>query len=199
MLHVIKASEKEGVLTAIRGFRPISSQIRPLLAARSLMRSVLSLQPQLGASDIGDIQLDPQSRDDIPAVLKGLQCVYCDPACRGRAVRPARAACPARHRPQRRPSGHGPVASARHGPPQAGRQLRFRPADRAGQQPHPGAPDAGPGRGRVRLRPVPPADRDRQRRAPVGGPAGAGEPGARGGRARGGGTRAGHEPGRALR
>ena len=82
MLHVIEASEKEGVLTAIRGFRPISSQIRPLLAARSLMRSVLSLQPQLGASDIGAIQLDPQSRDDIPAVLQGLQCVYCDPACR---------------------------------------------------------------------------------------------------------------------
>ena len=78
MLHVIKASEKEGVLTAIRGFRPISSQIRALLAARSLMRSVLSLQPQLGASDIGAIQLDPQSRDDIPAVLQGLQCVYCD-------------------------------------------------------------------------------------------------------------------------
>ena len=46
------------------------------------MRSVLSLQPQLGASDIGDIQIDPQSRDDIPAVLKGLQCVYCDPARR---------------------------------------------------------------------------------------------------------------------
>ena len=46
------------------------------------MRSVLSLQPQLGASDIGAIQLDPQSRDDIPAVLQGLQYVYCDPACR---------------------------------------------------------------------------------------------------------------------
>ena len=46
------------------------------------MRSVLSLQPQLGATDIGDIQLNPQSRDDIPAVLKGLQCVYCDPARR---------------------------------------------------------------------------------------------------------------------
>ena len=35
--------------------------------------------------------------------------------------------------------------------------------------------------------------------ATVGGPAGAGQPGARGGRAGGGGTRAGHEPGRALR
>ena len=46
------------------------------------MRSVLSLQPQLGATDIGDIQLNPQSRDDIRAVLKGLQCVYCDPARR---------------------------------------------------------------------------------------------------------------------
>ena len=46
------------------------------------MRSVLSLQPQLGAIDIGAIQLDPRSRDDIPAVLKGLQCVYCDRACR---------------------------------------------------------------------------------------------------------------------
>ena len=46
------------------------------------MRNVVSLQPPLGAIDIGDIQLDPRSRDDIPAVLKGLQCVYCDPARR---------------------------------------------------------------------------------------------------------------------
>ncbi len=46
------------------------------------MRSVLSLQPQLGATDIGAILLNPQSRDDIPAVLQGLQCVYCDPTRR---------------------------------------------------------------------------------------------------------------------
>ena len=46
------------------------------------MRSVLSLQPQLGATAIGAILLNPQSRDDIPAVLQGLQCVYCDPARR---------------------------------------------------------------------------------------------------------------------
>ena len=37
------------------------------------MREVQRRQMQFGQVAIGDIWLDPKSRDDIPAVLKGLQ------------------------------------------------------------------------------------------------------------------------------
>ena len=36
----------------------------------------------LGQIAIEDIQLDARCRDDIPAVLKGIQHIYCDPSLR---------------------------------------------------------------------------------------------------------------------
>jgi len=40
------------------------------------MRVVTQLQGHLGQVEIANIQFDARSRDDIPAVLKGLQYVY---------------------------------------------------------------------------------------------------------------------------
>ena len=40
------------------------------------MRKVISEQPFLGSTDIGAIELDAKSRDDIPALLIGLQAIY---------------------------------------------------------------------------------------------------------------------------
>ena len=42
------------------------------------MRTVLNLQPALGQIPIEEIEFDPRSRDDIPAVLQGIQFLYCD-------------------------------------------------------------------------------------------------------------------------
>ena len=42
------------------------------------MRSVQNPQPSLGQIPIEDIQFDPRSRDDIPAVLLGIQSIYTD-------------------------------------------------------------------------------------------------------------------------
>ena len=42
------------------------------------MRCVHNPQSCLGQTPIPDIQIDSHSRDDIPAVLKGLQHLYCD-------------------------------------------------------------------------------------------------------------------------
>ncbi|MCP5017165.1 MAG: ISNCY family transposase [Ketobacter sp.] len=44
------------------------------------MRQLLNAQLQLGETDIGDIQFDPYSRDDIPQILRGLQYLYTTPA-----------------------------------------------------------------------------------------------------------------------
>jgi hypothetical protein len=44
------------------------------------MRSVLTPQMSLGEIDISKIKLDPKSRDDIPAILVGLQHIYITPA-----------------------------------------------------------------------------------------------------------------------
>jgi hypothetical protein len=43
------------------------------------MRSVQDPQRSFGQIDIAQIELDPQSRDDIPAILKGLQQIYTTP------------------------------------------------------------------------------------------------------------------------
>ncbi len=40
------------------------------------MRQVIPLQLKLGETDIGQIQFDPKSRDDIPPLLRGLQYLY---------------------------------------------------------------------------------------------------------------------------
>ena len=42
------------------------------------MKFVQNPQIALGTIPIADIELDPRSRDDIPAVLKGIQHLYCD-------------------------------------------------------------------------------------------------------------------------
>ncbi|MCP4935079.1 MAG: ISNCY family transposase [bacterium] len=44
------------------------------------MRHILNPQRQLGETDIGAIQFDPYSRDDIPQILKGLQYIYTNSA-----------------------------------------------------------------------------------------------------------------------
>jgi len=46
------------------------------------MRKVIDPQQQLGELDIGAIELDPKSRDDIPQLLRGLQHIYTTPAVR---------------------------------------------------------------------------------------------------------------------
>ena len=46
------------------------------------MRQVLTPQLQLGEVDIGRIEFDLQSRDDIPQLLRGLQHIYTSPAIR---------------------------------------------------------------------------------------------------------------------
>ena len=46
------------------------------------MRTVIDLQSQLGSTPIEHIRLDENSRDDIPALLKGLQLIYTNPDTR---------------------------------------------------------------------------------------------------------------------
>ncbi len=46
------------------------------------MRQILTAQLQLGQVDIGRIEFDLQSRDDIPQMLRGLQHIYMTPAIR---------------------------------------------------------------------------------------------------------------------
>lgn len=48
------------------------------------MRVVETQQMQFGELAIGDIEIDPKSRDDVPAVLKGLQWIYCHEPTRQR-------------------------------------------------------------------------------------------------------------------
>ena len=48
------------------------------------MREVHRSQFQLGEVPIEKIWINPKSRDDIPAVLKGLQHIWCDEALRVR-------------------------------------------------------------------------------------------------------------------
>ena len=48
------------------------------------MRVVLNPQLAIGQIDIERIPLDPQSRDDIPAVLRGLQQIWSDAELRAK-------------------------------------------------------------------------------------------------------------------
>ena len=48
------------------------------------MREVQRRQFHLGQAAIGQIWIDPKSRDDIPAVLKGLQHIWGEEALRAR-------------------------------------------------------------------------------------------------------------------
>ena len=51
------------------------------------MRKIIEDQSWLGATDIGAIELDATSRDDIPAVLIGLQAVWADGTTRAELFR----------------------------------------------------------------------------------------------------------------
>ena len=53
-----------------------------IFAAFDTMREVHRSQLQLGEMAIDEIWINPKSRDDIPAVLKGLQHIWCDEALR---------------------------------------------------------------------------------------------------------------------
>ncbi|MBT8420460.1 MAG: ISNCY family transposase [Gammaproteobacteria bacterium] len=46
------------------------------------MRKVIDLQMRLGEKDIGTIEFDPKSRDDIPQILRGLQHIYTESEAR---------------------------------------------------------------------------------------------------------------------
>ncbi len=46
------------------------------------MRVVKDSQRQLGETRIEDIVFDPKDRDDIPAVLRGVHHIYCNPETR---------------------------------------------------------------------------------------------------------------------
>ena len=46
------------------------------------MRLVVDTQFQIGQGPIDEIQFNPKSRDDIPAVLRGLQGLYMDDTAR---------------------------------------------------------------------------------------------------------------------
>ncbi|MCY4307387.1 MAG: hypothetical protein OXC57_03825 [Rhodobacteraceae bacterium] len=48
------------------------------------MRHVIKPHRELGDIDIAAIKIDPRSRDDIPAILLGLQHLYCDRELRAR-------------------------------------------------------------------------------------------------------------------
>ena len=48
------------------------------------MREVQSRQFRLGQAAIGEIWIDPKSRDDTPALFRGLQHIYCDEGLRTR-------------------------------------------------------------------------------------------------------------------
>ena len=50
------------------------------------MREIHRRQFQLGQVPIDQIRIDPKSRDDIPAVLKGLQHIWCDEGLRARLL-----------------------------------------------------------------------------------------------------------------
>ncbi len=46
------------------------------------MREIIRPQMALGELPIGDLRLDPKSRDDIPKILLGLQYIYVTPTLR---------------------------------------------------------------------------------------------------------------------
>ena len=71
------------------------------------MRKVVEEQSWLGSVDIGSIELDAKSRDDIPAVLIGLQAVRNDKAAREELLRLLDArVLPDRRRDTGRPGVH---------------------------------------------------------------------------------------------
>ena len=68
------------------------------------MRKVIEEQSWLGSVDIGAIKLNAKSRDDIPAILIGLQAIWKDEAAREELLRlPEARILPDRRRDTGRP------------------------------------------------------------------------------------------------
>ena len=57
-------------------FGPITAIFTPTFARFITMRAIFEQQLELGPMPIEKIRLDPKSRDDIPAVLRGLQHIH---------------------------------------------------------------------------------------------------------------------------
>jgi IS5 family transposase len=83
----------------------ISFKLRSGSFIPSPMREIIKQQMDLGEVDVGAIEIDFQSRDDIPRLLRGLQHIYTTPA-----LRDAVFAILAEVVPQR-PDGSGPVST----------------------------------------------------------------------------------------
>lgn len=67
------------------------------------MREVIDLQMEFWKKDIADIELDPQSRDEIPKLLIGLQYIYTTPSIRDKVSDVLRAIVPRENRETGRP------------------------------------------------------------------------------------------------
>ena len=67
------------------------------------MRKVIDLQMEFWRKDIADIEFDPQSRDEIPKLLIGLQHIYTTPAIRERVFDVLRAVVPRKTQETGRP------------------------------------------------------------------------------------------------
>ena len=103
--------------------RVISPRIDPFrdhLRDIAIMREVHRSQFQLGQVPIEEIWINPKSRDDIPAVLKGLQHIWCDEELRERLFALLDEHNSSGGRPHGRASGNGAVADSGAWGPEAG-------------------------------------------------------------------------------
>ena len=107
------------------------------------MRNVFELQQNFGSVPIESIEFDANSRDDIPAILKGLQPIWCD-----KEKQEALFTLLEAHFRQGTDlgvgtAGHEHVADSRPCRSQARPWLRLRPASGTVQRALVGAPDDG--------------------------------------------------------
>ena len=70
----IRKTEDLACSEPIRATAPVRGNLEIPIA----MRCVRTPQDILGQTAIEDIRIDPHCRDDIPAVLRGLQIIYCN-------------------------------------------------------------------------------------------------------------------------
>ena len=92
------------------------------------MRKLGRFEPMLGRAEIGGIQIDVKSRDDIPAILLGLQGLYLNEAVREAVFELLLDRFGGRPRSDGRPSGDGTVDGSRTRGAEARPWLRLRPA-----------------------------------------------------------------------
>ncbi len=76
------------------------------------MRSVLKPQMSLGEMAIGKIKLNPKSRDDIPAILAGLQYIYITPALHDAVFTILQQIIPQQTKKEKRDQNHQTVSSS---------------------------------------------------------------------------------------